>query len=52
MKPIRTFTLDIRKVYDEAVNMMQQMVKGYDKNTIVQAADSLQVVYNNVKIEA
>ncbi len=52
MKPIRIFTLDIRKVYDEAVNMMRQMVKGYDKNTIVQAADSLQVVYNNVKIEA
>lgn len=23
--------VDIRKVYDEAVNMMQQMVKGYDK---------------------
>ena len=44
--------VDIRKVYDEAVNMMQQMVTGYDKNAIVQAADSLQVVYNNVKIEA
>ena len=43
---------DIRKVLDETIKTAQQKVAGYDKNAIVQATDSLQTAYGNVKIEA
>ena len=42
---------DIRKVLDETIKTAQQKVAGYDKNAIVQATDSLQTAYDNVKIE-
>ena len=42
---------DIRKVLDGTIKTAQQKVVGYDKNAIVQATDSLQTAYDNVKIE-
>ena len=42
---------DIRKVLDGTIKTAQQKVAGYDKNAIVQATDSLQTAYDNVKIE-
>ena len=43
---------DIRNSLDETIKTAQQKVAGYDKNAIVQATDSLQTAYGNVKIEA
>ena len=43
---------DIRNSLDETIKTAQQKVAGYDKNAIVQATNSLQAAYDNVKTEA